>query len=194
MSSIAPAMPKPALHIITSSRPKRSTVARDERVHVFGARDVGDHRQRLAAGRDDLGRHRLEPIGAPRADGHRGAVARQPQRRRASDSGRCAGDRDDTSHRARIALRSLGSSALGLRAATNARPAWIPHIRLLRELVAVNSVNPTLVPGAPGEREIAELIAAEMRRGGLDVSIETVDARPAQRRRRARRARRRAGR
>jgi acetylornithine deacetylase len=35
-------------------------------------------------------------------------------------------------------------------------------------------VNPTLVRGAPGEREIAELIATEMRRGGLDVSIETV--------------------
>ena len=49
-----------------------------------------------------------------------------------------------------------------------------PALRLLRELVAVNSVNPTLVRGAPGEREIAELIAAEMRRGGLDVSIETV--------------------
>jgi acetylornithine deacetylase len=49
-----------------------------------------------------------------------------------------------------------------------------PAIRLLRELVAVNSVNPTLVRGAPGEREIAELIAAEMRRGGLDVAIETV--------------------
>ncbi len=49
-----------------------------------------------------------------------------------------------------------------------------PAIRLLRELVAVNSVNPTLVRGAPGEAEIAELIAAEMRRGGLDVSIETV--------------------
>ena len=49
-----------------------------------------------------------------------------------------------------------------------------PVIRLLRELVAVNSVNPTLVRGAPGEREIADLIAAEMRRGGLDVSIETV--------------------
>jgi acetylornithine deacetylase len=47
-------------------------------------------------------------------------------------------------------------------------------IKLLRELVAVNSVNPTLVRGAPGEREIADLIAAEMRRGGLDVSIETV--------------------
>ena len=49
-----------------------------------------------------------------------------------------------------------------------------PAIRLLRDLVAVNSVNPTLVRGAPGEREIADLIAAEMRRGGLDVSIETV--------------------
>jgi acetylornithine deacetylase len=49
-----------------------------------------------------------------------------------------------------------------------------PAIRLLRELVAVNSVNPTLVRGAPGEAEIADLLAAEMRRGGLDVSIETV--------------------
>jgi acetylornithine deacetylase len=51
-----------------------------------------------------------------------------------------------------------------------------PAIRLLRELVAVNSVNPTLVPGAPGEQEVAALIAAEMRRSGLDVSIETVEA------------------
>jgi acetylornithine deacetylase len=49
-----------------------------------------------------------------------------------------------------------------------------PALRLLRDLVAVNSVNPTLVRGAPGEREIAEFIAGEMRRGGLDVSIETV--------------------
>jgi len=49
-----------------------------------------------------------------------------------------------------------------------------PAIRLLRELVAVNSVNPTLVAGAPGEGAIADLIAAEMRRSGLDVSIETV--------------------
>ncbi len=53
-------------------------------------------------------------------------------------------------------------------------PLMDPAIRLLRELVAVNSVNPTLVRGAPGEREIADLIAAEMRRGGLDVSIEAV--------------------
>src|SRR6266850_2112534 len=54
-----------------------------------------------------------------------------------------------------------------------------PAIRILRDLVAVNSVNPTLVPGAPGEREIADLVANELRRGGLDVSIETVaDGRP----------------
>jgi acetylornithine deacetylase len=47
-------------------------------------------------------------------------------------------------------------------------------IRLLRDLVAINSVNPTLVPGAPGEREIANAVAAEMRRAGLDVTIEEV--------------------
>ena len=54
-----------------------------------------------------------------------------------------------------------------------------PAIRLLRELVAVNSVNPTLVPGAPGERDVAALVAAEMRKSGLDVSVEAVsDGRP----------------
>jgi Acetylornithine deacetylase/Succinyl-diaminopimelate desuccinylase and related deacylases len=49
-----------------------------------------------------------------------------------------------------------------------------PAIRLLRELVAINSVNPTLVEGAPGEQQIASAIADEMRRAGLDVSVETV--------------------
>jgi acetylornithine deacetylase/succinyl-diaminopimelate desuccinylase family protein len=47
-------------------------------------------------------------------------------------------------------------------------------IRLLCDLVAINSVNPTLVPGAPGEREVATAIAAEMRRIGLEVTIEEV--------------------
>src|SRR6266511_2328618 len=47
-----------------------------------------------------------------------------------------------------------------------------PVIKLLRDIVAINSVNPTLVPGAPGEREIADAIAVEMRRIGLDVSVE----------------------
>jgi acetylornithine deacetylase len=49
-----------------------------------------------------------------------------------------------------------------------------PVIELLRDLVAINSVNPTLVPGAPGERVIADLIAADMRRSGLDVVSEPV--------------------
>jgi acetylornithine deacetylase len=49
-----------------------------------------------------------------------------------------------------------------------------PAIRLLRDLVAINSVNPALVPGAPGEQEVADLIAAEMRRAGLDVTVEMV--------------------
>ena len=49
-----------------------------------------------------------------------------------------------------------------------------PSIRLLRELVAINSVNPTLVPGAPGEHAVAGLVAAEMRRCHLDVSVESI--------------------
>jgi acetylornithine deacetylase/succinyl-diaminopimelate desuccinylase-like protein len=54
-----------------------------------------------------------------------------------------------------------------------------PAIRLLRELVAINSINPTLVPGAPGEQTIADVVAAEMRRIGLDVTIDLVrPARP----------------
>src|SRR5262249_48611685 len=49
-----------------------------------------------------------------------------------------------------------------------------PAIRLLRDLVAINSVNPTLVPGAPGEGDVAACVAAELRRSGLDLSVESV--------------------
>src|SRR3954470_17881670 len=49
-----------------------------------------------------------------------------------------------------------------------------PVIALLRELVAINSVNPTLVEGAPGEQQVADFIANEMRRHGLDVVVEPV--------------------
>ena len=51
-----------------------------------------------------------------------------------------------------------------------------PAIRLLRELVAINSINPALVPGAPGEAEMARAIADEMRSIGLDVEMQ--DAAP----------------
>jgi len=51
-----------------------------------------------------------------------------------------------------------------------------PVIRLLRELVAIDSVNPTLVNGAAGEGEMAAAVAGELRRIGLDVEVE--DAAP----------------
>ncbi len=45
---------------------------------------------------------------------------------------------------------------------------------LLRDLVSVNSVNPGLAPGAPGEAEAAEVCRAAMRNAGLDVVVEHV--------------------
>jgi acetylornithine deacetylase len=51
-----------------------------------------------------------------------------------------------------------------------------PAISLLRDLVAIDSVNPSLVPGAAGEAAVAAAIAAYMRRQGLDVHVE--DAAP----------------
>ena len=54
-----------------------------------------------------------------------------------------------------------------------------PVISLLRELVAIDSVNPSLVPGAVGELHIAEAIAAHMRGIGLDVHLQdAVPGRP----------------
>src|SRR5579884_3909535 len=50
-----------------------------------------------------------------------------------------------------------------------------PTVRLLRELVSINSVNPTLVPGAAGEAQVAEAIALEMRGFGLDVESQPVE-------------------
>jgi acetylornithine deacetylase len=51
-----------------------------------------------------------------------------------------------------------------------------PVIKLLRDLVAIDSVNPSLVPGAAGEAAIAQAIAAELVRIGLDVELH--DAAP----------------
>jgi acetylornithine deacetylase len=52
-------------------------------------------------------------------------------------------------------------------------------IRLLEDLVAIDSVNPSLVPGARGEAEIARRIAAECASVGLTVDIvEVAPGRP----------------
>jgi len=51
-----------------------------------------------------------------------------------------------------------------------------PTIRLLRDLVAIDSVNPSLAAGAAGEGAVAARIADDLRDAGLDVSI--ADAAP----------------
>jgi acetylornithine deacetylase len=49
-----------------------------------------------------------------------------------------------------------------------------PVITLLSDLVANNSVNPSLVPGAPGEAAVAEVVRAFMAAAGMDVVVEAV--------------------
>jgi acetylornithine deacetylase len=52
-------------------------------------------------------------------------------------------------------------------------------VTLLRDLVAIDSVNPSLVPGAAGEQQIAKRIAQELDVLGLQVEItEVVPGRP----------------
>jgi acetylornithine deacetylase len=54
-----------------------------------------------------------------------------------------------------------------------------PVITLACDLVAIDSVNPSLVPGAAGEAAIAEMLAEHMRRIGLDVHVrEAAPGRP----------------
>ncbi len=49
-----------------------------------------------------------------------------------------------------------------------------PAIRLLCDLVAVDSVNPSLVTGAAGEAALADLIASTLRTAGLEVAVTEV--------------------
>jgi acetylornithine deacetylase len=46
--------------------------------------------------------------------------------------------------------------------------------RLVSELVAIDSVNPELVPGAAGEAEIARFVAGWLEEAGLEVELEEV--------------------
>lgn len=47
-------------------------------------------------------------------------------------------------------------------------------VSLLADLVAIPSVNPSLVPGAPGEAAMVDHLASVLRRGGLDVVVDEV--------------------
>ncbi len=49
-------------------------------------------------------------------------------------------------------------------------------LELLRRLVAINSINPSLVAGAPGEREAAQYIADVCRAAGLAVTMQPIAA------------------
>jgi acetylornithine deacetylase len=49
-----------------------------------------------------------------------------------------------------------------------------PSVRLLSDLVAIDSVNPSLVPGAAGEEAVTAAIADHLRRLGLDVHVQRV--------------------
>lgn len=49
-----------------------------------------------------------------------------------------------------------------------------PCLQLLRDLVAIDSVNPSLVPGAAGEAAVAAHLAAAMRAAGLTVHVQEV--------------------
>ena len=49
-------------------------------------------------------------------------------------------------------------------------------LQLLKQLIAVDSVNPSLVPGAAGEAAVARAIAEAMR--GMGLTVETQDAAP----------------
>lgn len=46
------------------------------------------------------------------------------------------------------------------------------HARLLADLVSIDSINPSLVAGGPGETEIAGYIARWLERAGLHVSLD----------------------
>lgn len=47
-------------------------------------------------------------------------------------------------------------------------------IRLLRDLIAIDSVNPSLVAGGAGEGQIADAVASELRAMGVDVEVTEV--------------------
>lgn len=69
----------------------------------------------------------------------------------------------------KTALHLPTASSLG-----HAAYAMDPTVRLLRDLVAIDSVNPSLVAGAAGEAAVARALADELRAIGLVVEIQEV--------------------
>src|SRR3954469_10162532 len=167
MSSIAPAMPKPALQRSTSRREKRSTAA---------ATNCSMSASRVTSATTGSGSPPAARISSATC-WSRSARRAQIATAAPSRATRIAVARPMPAEAPVIAMTRLAATLTEDSIASVA--TMDPTIRLLRDLVSINSVNPTLVPGAPGERAIADCVAGELRRSGLDVSIETVaDGRP----------------
>jgi acetylornithine deacetylase len=49
-------------------------------------------------------------------------------------------------------------------------------IQLLRDLIAIDSVNPSLAAGAAGERELAEAVSSQLKTAGVDVELQPAPA------------------
>ncbi|HLJ67415.1 MAG TPA: ArgE/DapE family deacylase [Chloroflexota bacterium] len=59
------------------------------------------------------------------------------------------------------------------------RPTRTQVVELLSQLVAIDSVNPSLVPGGAGEEDVARFVAGWLRDAGLEVELrEVVPGRP----------------
>ena len=101
-----------------------------------------------------------QTIGAPRAQHHVHTVPREMFRAGESDARRGACD-----HRRAAAKLHPGMIQ-------SAVPMADPCVALLEQLVAIDSVNPSLVPGAAGEGEVAAFIADHLRGMGLDVHVQ----------------------
>ena len=57
-------------------------------------------------------------------------------------------------------------------------PRMDDPVDLLAQLVEINSVNPGLVPGAPGEREAVEILGARLARSGFETVIVEAPGHP----------------
>ena len=54
------------------------------------------------------------------------------------------------------------------------QPAFERSLRILKSLIEIESVNPTLVPGGPGERRVAEHLLSVLQAEGIASSLEEV--------------------
>jgi acetylornithine deacetylase len=142
---------------------------RDQRLNVRLPGHIRLDDGHAPAGLSNLPGSGFQPRQPARAEDDRRAFPRETGRAGEPDAGRGAGDGRDAPFEKHPLDDTMGPGCAVRRATF-----MDPSISLLRDLVAIDSVNPSLVPGAAGEGEIAEAIAAHLRRLGLDVEMQPV--------------------